>query len=77
MVYSINLEPLIDAHFETTDEGEAMFIYDVMKSIENGSPWPRRLYESGAAEKCMGPQGCKALGVVLDGIKDMKETLVS
>ncbi|KMT11588.1 hypothetical protein BVRB_5g109030 [Beta vulgaris subsp. vulgaris] len=73
MVYSINLEPLIDAHFETTDEGEAMFIYDVMKSIENGSPWPRRLYESGDAEKCMGPTACKALGVVLKNIKDVKE----
>ncbi|KMT12453.1 hypothetical protein BVRB_5g103820 [Beta vulgaris subsp. vulgaris] len=73
MVCDINLEPLIDAHFETTDEGEATFIIDVIRSIENGSPWPRRLYDSGAASKCMGPTACKALGVVLEEIKDMKE----
>lgn len=73
MVCDINLEPLIDAHFETTDEGEATFIIDVIRSIENGSPWPRRLYDSRAASKCMGPTTCKALGVVLEEIKDMKE----
>nr|ABD83301.1 Fgenesh protein 119 [Beta vulgaris] len=65
-----DLKPLVDAHFRSRDEDEALFIYDVVESLEHGSPWPRRLYESGGAEKVMGPCACRALGKVLEAEKN-------
>ncbi|KMS96843.1 hypothetical protein BVRB_8g199190 [Beta vulgaris subsp. vulgaris] len=64
--FILNLSPLIDALFETDDDGKMLLNKDICDSFGHGSPWPRRFYESGGAEHHMGPSVKKALESALD-----------
>ena len=73
----VDLNPLLEAFFESEDVEETHLLKEMMDSIEQDSPWVKEMYDNGEASKLLSPTAAKALGEVFEKMAEEEASVIA